>query len=132
MEIFRANARLIAFIAALVLGSTACSTDQLAEQVTELETQVSSVQSQNRTLENRVDVLESFIANLDLPADTSQEIVALGRAVVAVTNEVNDLAGQVSDNEFEIELMKTCVNEYMDTIGRWSSNVNSFYNYFYC
>ena len=132
MEIFRANARLAAFIAALVLGSAACSTDQLAEQVTELETQVSSVQSQNRTLEDRVDVLESFIASLDLPPDTSQEIVALGRAVVAVTNEVDDLAGQVSDNEFEIELMKTCVNEYMDTIGRWSSNVNSFYNYSYC
>jgi hypothetical protein len=31
-----------------------------------------------------------------------------------------------------VDDLRNCVNEYMVTIGRWSSNVNSYYDYYYC
>ena len=54
---------------------------------------------------------------------------------LAASNDGSDLAAvttRVERLELRNTILVQCVNEYMDVIGRWSSNVNSSFRWSYC
>ena len=55
--------------------------------------------------------------------NVASAVDGLGRTVGSVRSEVDGL-------RLDIDGVRSCVNEYMDAIGRWSSNVSSRYTYF--
>jgi hypothetical protein len=139
MRCFEPNRRLILLLA-LVPVLVGCAA---AGQVTELEGQVEALRTENGALALRVEALEASVALLNLSdfstsgwADRVSNIEGRVSAAEGLLIDLDDLGlqiqGHAEDNEFAIESIRLCVNDYMDTIGRWSSNLNTTFTYFYC
>ena len=92
------------------------------ERIEELEASVARLSLSDLStsgLDDRVATLEQGLTDVeDTQTDLSQRTVSLF-----------DVA---DSNRSEIELMRSCVNDYMETIGRWSSNLGSSFTYFFC
>lgn len=104
----------VAVVALLVV------TIALAGRVDTLEDDVHRAEAQARGggqgISGRVDALEDSVADLEAsPGGAPSD----GGAAV---DEVVD----------DVDALKKCVNEYMDVIGRWSSDVSTRYDYLYC
>lgn len=116
----------------VLLLATSCTTAELEAEMSALRTDVDklseelrSVQTDQQTLAGRVDQLKDELGQLQVPAD-------LSRAVSSLRDDVAGVDQQVSDIFWEIDDLKSCVNDYMDTIADWSSNIYSYYEYYYC
>ena len=67
-----------------------------------------------------------------LSAQVQAQGVQGGATVSQVDSRVNDLSSQLDDQSITIDSLTQCVNDYMDTIGRWTSNVFSYWRWTYC
>lgn len=131
-----------AVVAALGLVLVGCANSELTAQVEEL-------QAENQDLAQRIEDLEASVTDLRAGSDDSglegrvaslEDLMgSLGEVLGPIEDRLGELERQMLDvtdlaetNWSEIDEMRSCVNEYMDTIGRWSSNVNSTYTYYYC
>lgn len=121
-------------VMAVVVGliAPACSDPGLEGEVSAVREQLEELSAAQQALDARVADIEATVRTLEIPADASQEISLLGSELRSLSGQIEEVADQVSDNEFAIDDLQRCVNEYMDTIGSWSSNVNSRYTYYYC
>jgi hypothetical protein len=125
---------LLAVAGALI--ATACAptsqVDELEAQVAGLESEVSALSGENSQLARKVSELESALGSLveALPAAVDQSDVQREIDVLRVdVDEAIDLA----TNALDVTVgLASCVNDYMDTIARWSSNISTFYEYYYC
>ena len=133
----------------LVVGfvATACSDTgaleaEIARQQDEIEvlsTQLAKQADALATTESGLRSLASSVASLDVPQDVSGEFVGLrndvdsaiaaARAAESVAEDAESIARDAYDRAEDVA---SCVNDYMDVIGRWSSNVNSYFSYNYC
>jgi hypothetical protein len=128
----------------LVIGCSGTQEDgdQTTQQEIRVAAQDSLIADQATLVESllaRLEEQESLIAELDV---RSQELAAIVVAVKPSTDVVVDLSGLQSDIDLAMSLAEdaydradevaSCVNNYMDVIGRWSSNVNSYYEWNYC
>lgn len=125
--------RPVTILAALALMLSACAStgavDEQVERVDEVNIRVDAIGE-------RLASIEASLGTLNLPPDLSGEIANLNDEVSGLNREVRGLR-QTADTAYyeavsEVDDLRDCVNEYMDTIGRWSTNVNSYYDYFYC
>jgi outer membrane murein-binding lipoprotein Lpp len=112
---------------------SACATtgavEEQAERLDEFSSRIDAIDKRLASIEGRVQAL-------NLPPDLSGDLATLDSDVSRLARDVQDLH-QVADAAYsdavsEVDDLRDCLNEYMDTIGRWSSNVNSYYDYYYC
>lgn len=93
------------------------------------------------TLAGRVDTLESDLDRTE--ARVRGGGVGIAGRIDALEESVADLeaspggapsagSGAVEKVVDDIDALKECVNEYMDVIGRWSTDVSTRYDYLYC
>ncbi|MBM4044354.1 MAG: hypothetical protein FJ279_04505 [Planctomycetes bacterium] len=72
------------------------------------------------------------LAGDTIPPDLTPQVQGLQRDVSSAVRQLGSLAGDLDSLTWEIDDVKSCVNRYMDTIGRWSRNVYTYYTYYYC
>ena len=124
----------ITVISALLVAACATNADvrDLGEEISALELELAVLAQQVTALESAVTadaqeseaetVVQQLIADLDsLARSVGNASATTDRALLAAT-EALDRTDDIA----------SCVNDYMDVIGRWSSNVNSRFTYFYC
>lgn len=120
----RPAGRLLACLFALALAAAGCvATD--SNSSADLERQVEALREENAGLLARVEAMESYLERLPEAPDVSGELRSL-------EDDLGDLQRSVLGLSSEIGALSSCVNDYMDTIARWSSNVYSEYRYYYC
>ena len=139
--------RILVLIAAISLIVAACSSpgtqdekadrqqqtiDQMVEQLSIQATAIGQLKENLTGIGARVDTL-------DLPRQPSNDIAQMKRDLEIVNTNAQDAYGIAQDalTTAEDALDRTdeitsCLNTYMDVIGRWSSNVNSYFEWFYC
>lgn len=121
---------------ALGLVLAACASAEVADEVEQLR-------ADNEQLTERVEELEASIARLglldfsvsgidDRVAAVEGRISSLDGGLASLDGRTLELFDLADSNYSDIESLQSCVNEYMDTIARWSSNVGSTYTYYYC
>lgn len=120
----------IAFVSVASLGYVELT--ERDRRIQELEQRIGSNQRLVASMDDRID-------NLRIPPDLTSSIALLQGDVSGLQGTVDDMEGDLSSMWIEIGTVESelfaltdCVNEYMDTIGSWSSNVSSFYTYYYC
>lgn len=94
-----------------------------------------------RDAEARITLLE---ARLDAPPVTallpsSDMVEQLGALMSDLDRRIAEIERSVGTGgpfgggvSSDIERLRSCVNDYMEVIGRWSSNVNSYFSWNYC
>jgi hypothetical protein len=112
---------------------------ELDEQTQELQStidtqagQLAALNAQLDSLSRQVGRVDSALASLRIPPDFTPQVLGLQRDVASAVSQLGTLGGEVASLTWEIDDVKSCVNTYMDTIGRWSSNIFTYYNYYYC
>ena len=120
----------IAFVSVASLGYVELT--ERDRRIQELEQRIGSTQRLVTSMDDRID-------NLRIPPDLTSSISLLQGDLSDLQGTVDDMEGDLSSMWIEIGTVESelfaltdCVNEYMDTIGSWSSNVSSFYTYYYC
>ena len=127
----------IAFVSVASLGYVELT--ERDRRIQELEQRIGSNQRLVASMDDRID-------NLRIPPDLTSSIALLQGDVSGLQGIIFDLQGTVDDLEgdlssmwIEIDTVESglfaladCVNQYMDTIRRWSSSLSSFYTYYYC
>ncbi len=88
----------------------------------------------NKTIDRAVadvQALATAASSTDLASIERDLGVATGVAQEAygIAQDAYVLAQDAIDRTDDIT---ACVNDYMDTIGRWSANINSYFTWFYC
>jgi hypothetical protein len=106
--------------------------EQMVEQLAVQATTIKQLEEELNGLGIRVDTFE-------VPPQLSGDLVQLKRDLRVVDANASeaygaaqDALGIAEDALDRTEEITTCVNDYMDVIGRWSSNVNSYFDWFYC
>jgi hypothetical protein len=96
-----------------------------AEQIEELTVAVRANTTDIGLLAEATSEIVEGLDEVDLPLNLSAEVASIRR-------DLDDAIVATQDAFDRAEDIAACVNEYMDTIGRWSSDVYSFYDYYYC
>ena len=124
----------ITVISALLVAACATNADvqDLGEEISALELEVAVLAQQVTALEAAVTAdaqdseTETVLQQLSADLDSLARSVGSARAT---TDGALLAATEALDRTDDIA---SCVNDYMDVIGRWSSNVNSRFTYLYC
>jgi hypothetical protein len=139
--------RLLVLGLALCVVAAACSdVGALETEITQQEAEIGALTVQVAeqavaltTVESRLESVISSVASIEMPTDRSGDLAALSDAVIEAVSIARVAQSTAQDAESTAwdaygfaEDVASCVNEYMDVIGRWSSNVNSSFNYYYC
>lgn len=64
--------------------------------------------------------------------DLERDVAAMQRSARIAKAHPAPATGDAAGIEVDISKFKTCVNDYMATIGKWSANVGSRYTYDFC
>ena len=67
-----------------------------------------------------------------LPPDVTDSLIGVAQVVDDLGRSVSTVRSELDRVRLDVDGVRSCVNAYMDTIGRWSGNVASRYSYFYC
>lgn len=62
----------------------------------------------------------------------SKDLRLLSSDVGALKGDLSSVKGEVAGLQWDLEALANCVNRYMDTIGRWSSDPYTIFTYYYC
>jgi uncharacterized coiled-coil protein SlyX len=136
---------ILAILAVAALLSTGCvNTGQLEsefahqqEAISELETLVADHEAAIAVLESQLSDQEVTVATL---VTESEELVSFAdSATSAIPAALEAMSGAIADASADAQYaldraedVAACVNAYMDVIGSWSKNVNSYFEWFYC
>jgi uncharacterized coiled-coil protein SlyX len=121
------------------VGALEAEIAQQQEEIGTLSMQVADQATAMAATESQLQLLASSVASIDMPQDRSAELAELRDGVLAAISVARAAETSAEDAESaawdaydRAEDVASCVNDYMDVIGRWSSNVNSHFNYNYC
>lgn len=118
----------------LMLGSANAKIDRLSTEIDQISTEIMALElrdaqhdlllAEERTQIGEVQDTTTFILGL-IPSNLVNRLDDAEWQVYLLDDRIGDADSEIDD-------LKACVNDYMDTIGDWSRNVYSYYNYYYC
>ena len=101
-------------------------------QLEALEAHVTALESEKGELEKMVAELENTLGSLVEALPAAVDRSGVESEIDSLRLDVDHAVDLATDSLDASAAMASCVNDYMDTIARWSSNISTFYEYSYC
>ncbi len=106
------------------------------DRLTEIELEAAQTGQSLDTLRTNLQLLDGRLGSVDgalgrLERRTSSLETTLATSAFG-GSAIDELERDVMVLDRDLGLLTRCVNDYMETIGNWSTNVNSYYSYFLC